>query len=226
MFMLISDKSSTPEQSDSETPEDIIKLLKNLSPEKLQAIKSKVFMNVKDSVNEKAPLPSAEVQMEVDAVAEPATATTFEESTSPSPVIEAINKPDKIVDESEDCVILLDSDDDDAPEAASLLPKVSDTKPDDQSCVVSSSDKCAKTEDEAQSTLPSQPEQKSDEMLTKLNKMNKKECINPNCLRDSPCYDVSTQFVLNFYYVSKKPSSVQYVCGSCNDKAILKYEVS
>jgi len=52
-----------------------------------------------------------------------------------------------------------------------------------------------------------------------------KECINHKCPRNDddeflPAYG----FVLNFYYVAKKTNKSQFVCDSCHDKAVLKYE--
>lgn len=222
-IIFVSDKPESRE-SDGETPDDIIKLLKNLSPEKLEAIKSKMFMTSKDSVEEKSVSELASVKASVDSVAETDSKMQSLNIVKPStPPLDAKNHPETVSGDKEDCVILLDSDDD----LENSL-KLSDEQHDSINVQVPSEEESVKTETEVQAASIFITKRGSEENphREKTAKLIKRECVNPNCPAESQCFIVSPQLILNFYYVPKKSGVVQYVCSSCNDKAILKYEVS
>lgn len=112
----------------------------------------------------------------------------------------------KIVeDDDDDCVILLDSDDDEPPSTTAEAPKQLKSV-----------------------TTSVQTKRKSSNDKTNKPKTFKrtKECVNLECPRlATDDFIECPQLILSFYYVLTKASKVQYVCSSCSDKAILKYEV-
>lgn len=183
---------ATSSPQDKESSENLIDLLKKLSPEKLKEIQTKVFTDTKEQAQE-------DEQMEVDS------------STSPGPVEndKKIEKEDDDDDEDDD-VILIDSDDDDPPP---VIPKKVEPAPKRESL-----------SKEVVSTKRRSKENSGGE--TKKFPKRSKECINPDCPRDSEEFTECTKLILNFYYADKKMDRAQYVCLSCSDKAILKYEVS
>lgn len=176
----------TSSSQDNEASENLIDLLKKLSPEKLKEIQSKVFTDAKDQAQE-------DQQMDVDS------------STSPGPIENAGN-----IEKEDNDVILIDSDDDDPPP---VIPQK-----------VISPPKRESLNSEVVSTKRKSKENIGGETKKALKRS--KECINPDCPCDSEDFSECSKLILNFYYADKKMNRAQYVCMSCSDKAILKYEVS
>jgi hypothetical protein len=176
------DSSMISDKKRSESPNDLIDMLKKLSPEKLEEIKAKIFENdqrKKLEFEEK----KSEEKMEVDEA---------------PPAVEAPKTS------SDDCVILLDSDEEDSP------PKPAEETP---------------KEPEKEKEVATASKRKSDEVLeTKAKQPKNKECVNPDCPRESKEFSESPLFVLSFYFATKKPNKTQFVCSSCYEKALTKYE--
>lgn len=149
----------------TDNPDDIINLLKSLSPEKLLQIKSKVL----------------EIAVEVN--------EDIKESTM---------ETQKETQKNED-VICLDSDDEQS--ATTAAPK---------------QDKSLKEEIKEQVT-------KKRKQSVEIKKL--KECVNPNCPRNiDDEYSECPVFIMTFYYITRKPNKVQWICSTCYEKAIEKYE--
>lgn len=186
----------------NDTSEDIINLLKTLSPEKLKVIKSKIF-NDSSKVNEN------EERFEVDGELLEGTKESIP-SAEPGPET-------KMKDEND--IILIDSDDEEHSKNEDV--KIPETLADEQD----NSD--LHVDGVAQESTPepiSEPEKKA----TAKSSIKKKECINPECTKvvnDNEYIDCP-RFTLNFYFITKKANKAQYVCSSCHEKALEKYEVS
>lgn len=120
------------------------------------------------------------------------------------------------------CVILLDSDDEATPsqpstKASSEISLEGETDTKEDAIIVLHDDT---------SNLPKRTFSESECQPNKIKKTNK-ECINIACPRnESAIFMESPKFVMSFYYVTAKPNKIQWVCSSCFDKAVIKYEVN
>lgn len=192
--------------------DSIIDLLKKLSPERLKEIKSKVFSSDarRDEQEEKIEVEEEKSPEPTNSGASENTQATGEDQAEgEAPKKETSAPPTLPADDTgnDSDVILIDSDDDEPPAqqsaAASHIPEPS-----------------ADPE-----VLPIK--RKSEEPQERPNKALKKskECVNPDCPKTTETFMESSIFISNFYYADKKTIRTQFVCTSCFDKAILKYEV-
>lgn len=234
-------------------------MLKMLSPEKLEVIKSQLFNTSKETEksveNPATSDEKSEEQMDTteadvstkqtkpeEAVIETEAAKTSEnqqdkkddeemdvddnevakipekDKTPPNVEAEDVAMATAIENKDDDCVILLDSDE----EAEDRLKdEIADVQP-----------KVFESNIEHLETTPQPPlQQESLEKLVeqkpgKVISAKNFECVNNDCPRDSKDFIESPQFVLHFYGASKKSGRVEYVCSSCQEKALIKFEVS
>lgn len=221
--------------------------MNKLSPEKLQVIKSQVF-NKNPIVTEKSTefkdLPHADKSDKMDVDESPNVETVNLKNREPPEnksnevtklmTKETVNvknqEPPQINSNGrtkamiEDCVILLDSDDE--PDMANCHVEPIMAIESISSILKPLENDNSKRPDTSKGAIP---KRKSDESKENQNqKVLKKssECVNTDCPRDSDEFLEAHLFVLNFYYSGRKLNKFQYVCSTCFDKAVKKYEVS
>lgn len=183
--------------ADLKPAEDLINILKSLSPEKLKEIRSQIFDDSTSTTNDTP-------AMEVDASA----AASVPEAPQESPHESQVKEPEKQPaddDDDDDCVILLDSDEE---EAAPVVEKAPTPKPEEPPMQAAS------------------VKRKFNEGKENKPKKRLKDCVNPDCSGDSNEFNECPPFVMSFYHHNKKSFNVPFVCNSCIDKAVLKFEVS
>lgn len=232
------------------SPEKIIDLLNKLSPEKLQVIKLQVFN--KTSTDAEAPAieasePEKTDEVQVSAIEKPvedpipdaekpiqaheaaSSGETFKMNvdevltTDPPEEQEDPLKPhNDEAEDSDDCVILSDTEDD-KPTAIAAKPVIEPG----QSILKSITNSNGR-----QDKIPLPPvtnaKRKSGEIKEKPDQKipkKSKECVNPDCPRGSDEYIDAPIFILNFYYTARKGNKAQFVCTTCYNKAVDKFEV-
>lgn len=165
----------------SGTPEDILNLLKSLSPEKLEQIKSKVLEITTESKDDKP---------KETAVVEEPTSSTIDQ-----PSEEKSSNPTNDVQMDDEDVICLDSDDEQMPQSKTLEPKQSEANHHRKSPVQNGT------------------------------KQELKECVNPECPRNvNDEYSECPLFVMNLYYIGRKPNKTQWICLTCFESALEIYD--
>lgn len=180
-------------------------MLKLLTPEKIEIIKSQIltsYQDVKESTTSEIKTESHKaVDMEID--------ETISGTKEESVVKAEIAKKEETQDN--DCIILLDSDEEDTP--ASKVCETKKEKNDIQS-------------ETLKKLLIGNSKRKSDEDKENEKKLIKrsKECVNPECLGGNSNFVECDRFILNFFFVVKKENRIQYVCSICHEQAITKYE--
>lgn len=199
------------------TPEKIIDLLKKLSPEKLQVIKSQVF-NKNFAASELKEAPNDEDKIKTSIGEDPPKETKQEptqENSNEAAKAKAV--PD------DDCVILIDSDDE--PETAN--DKIEPTKPEEpkQSVLLPLDNENAGRVNFLGASNKRKCDESKENPIKKILKKTK-ECVNPDCSRESEDFLEAHLFLLNFYRKERKMNKPQYVCSMCYDKAMDMYEVS
>lgn len=254
----------------TETPEDLINILKMLSPEKLEVIKSQLFNTSKEeakndnrsaatnelkNIDEKAedeaaknictkelveqmdtlefegPIEKTEElksikkendeKMEVDDNESLKTAENDETLTKI--VVEPVSKAMITDDNDDDCVILLDTDDEN--ENAATNQKLS-KKPSEVHQSQLDSTSGVLDVSPQNHPLPQKSVDENQREPEKVTSSKHRECVNNDCARESREFLECPQFVINFFGVTRKLHKAQYVCANCNDKAIIKFEVS
>lgn len=150
--------------------------------------------------------------MEVDQEPEP---EKDEKPTLPqtSSVVEKSAQPQ----DDDDDVIFIDSDD----EPQTGTPSTSAPMESNQSNEPNENIEIAKTNG---AISRQQSEEDKENKPRRIQK--RKECVNPECPRDGDEYTESPNFVMSFYYASKKFNKVPFVCNICHDAAVDKFEVS
>lgn len=193
-------------------------MLKQLTPEKLEAIKTQIFSSANESSTDKKNEESHEAMDTENS--ERVIGIKQEKLDNPKLQIkEAVSMPVRVdakISESQDddCIYVSDSDE----ENASATVKAAITKPDKPAEEFAPSDLSS-------DSTTANTKRKFDEKIGKHKSVKRtKECINPECPEESTDFIECHLFILNFFFVAKKPNRVQYVCSTCFDKAILKYE--
>lgn len=205
-------------------------MLKSLSPEKLQEIKSKVLEITTDKKDESLLDDSQKPTIEE---------TKVDTNQSELVPTDDNEKETEQKDESEDSkesteepkstsadIICLDSDDEDS--QSNLDPPETEIKEEPE---------IPKNEDENIEAAAIEPKE-SETLIREINddelhhvngdaasRLNLKECINPECPRNKDDeYLESPSFVLSMYYIAKKPTKIQWVCSTCYNEALETYE--
>lgn len=224
-------------------------MIKQLSPEKLASIRDKIVDAAKEGTTS-----SADKERPPIAKDKEASAAIAEQDESPA-VVEVKEEPPAVVgaepmeveseiagkvaqtqkeDSDEDCVILLDSDDD---SEAPIVQKQATTEavpvPATPQADIAQADisllLCGESiaDDASKNGAISKRRLNEDKQKT-TKKVFKKtmECVNPDCLGGSEKFLECPLYALRFYYASKKVNKIQYICEPCHDKALIKFEVS
>lgn len=200
-------------------------MLKSLSPEKLQEIKSKVLEITTDKKDESL-LDDSQKSINDDTVAD----ITKNELVPTDDNEKDIEQKDETEQTKEPKstsadVICLDSDDDDSQ---------SNTMP---AAVIKEETEIFKNADENIETATIESKE-SETLIPKINddvlhhvngvspsRLNLKECINPECPRNKDDeFLESPSFVLSMFYIAKKPTKIQWVCSTCYNEAVETYE--
>lgn len=238
---------------------DILTMMKQLSPEKLAAIRNKIVDAANEgttSLADKEGPPIAKDKEVPAATAEKdESPAALEEKDESSAAIEVEEEPPAAVgdepmevegeiagkvpppqkeDSDEDCVILLDSDDDaEAPIVQKQAPAEADPVPVSPQADVPQADisplLCGESIADVASKNGAIPKRRIDEdkdNTTKKVFKKTKECVNPDCSGGSEEFMECPTYALRFYYATKKVNKIQYICDLCHDKALIKFEVS
>lgn len=233
-------------------------MMKQLSPEKLAAIRNKIVDAAKEvatssadkigppiAKGKDAPAASAEKDKPPAALEEkeeePAVIEVKEEPPAevgdePMEVEgEVVGKAPQKEDSDEDCVILLDSDDDSeapnvqkqapveaVPAAVTLQADIPQAEiPQALLCAESLADIASKD-----GTIPKRKSNEDKENMAKKVFKKSKECANPECPGGSEEFLECPNYASRFYYALKKVNKIQHICSPCHDKALIKFEVS
>ncbi|KAG5682648.1 hypothetical protein PVAND_011987 [Polypedilum vanderplanki] len=181
----------------SETPEDIINLLKSLSPEKLKEIKCKV-LEISENTTE-----SSKSTNDADENKKSQVEPKFENDQK-----ELVTESVTSTTSPKDDVICLDSDDDES------LPPLMPITNDNNATISTNSTEQIKNNDS-----------NSISKINGCDSKRPKECINPDCPRNANDeYLECPLFVMSMYYVMRKPNKIQWVCSTCHKNSIETYE--
>lgn len=203
-------------------------MLKSLSPEKLQEIKSKVLEITTDKKN-----PNESSKLKIEDTESDKNQSNQDESVTTNDKENMTEQKDEIEQTKESVeepkststdVICLDSDDEDDSNSMPV-PDITKEEP-EQAKAVEENIEAATNEKDIENTSP---ELKEVENLhvngDTACRLNLKECINPECPRNKDDeYLESPSFVLSMYYIVRKPTKIQWVCSTCYEEALETYE--
>ncbi|CAG9797715.1 unnamed protein product [Chironomus riparius] len=214
-----SEEKLPPTRKLSDTPEDIINLLKSLSPEKLQEIKSKVLEITTDK-KDTSPLIKPKIE-EIEPDTSELVPTIEEEQKGEIEQAKANIEEPKSTNAD---VICLDSDDEESENSREPLPEIniqSETAKEEEENIKSATIEPAESDNLIQELNDEEMQVNGDS----ISRLNLKECINPECPRNKDDeYLESPSFVLSMYYIVKKPTKIQWVCSTCYNEALETYE--